>query len=184
MTSEEFKILAAGLKAAYPNQTFLQDDYSMKLWYRLLQDIDYDLVETAAYKHICTSKFPPSIAEIREACQNVSAGNTRSWLEGWGQLRKTMGKYGYNRPKEAIEEITKFDPIAGKVASLLGWQRLCESEDLTADRANFRKSYEAIQERDIERAKMPPTVSRRIDSLTKHFAMRGKSVAKLPPVQP
>ena len=54
MNVEEFKLLVKGLKAAYPSQNFLPDDYSMKLWYNLLKDVDYALAEAAAYKHICT----------------------------------------------------------------------------------------------------------------------------------
>lgn len=184
MTSEEFKILAAGLKAAYPSVNFLQDEYSMRLWYKLLQDIDYAVAETAAYKHICTSKFPPTIAEIRGASQAVVSNDKRDWLEGWGQIRKVMGRYGYNRPDEAIEELRRFDPNTGKVAALLGWQRLCESEDPTADRANFRKAYEAIQARETEDAKMPPTVRKRIDALTKHFALGGGAGTALPSGSP
>ena len=43
MTHDEFKLLAKGLKAAYPSQNFLPDDYSMRLWYTLLKDVDYTL---------------------------------------------------------------------------------------------------------------------------------------------
>lgn len=51
MTHDEFKLLAKGLKAAYPSQNFLPDDYSMRLWYTLLKDVDYTLASAAAYKH-------------------------------------------------------------------------------------------------------------------------------------
>lgn len=180
MTSDEFKLFAAGLKAAYPSQSFLPDEYSRRLWYKLLKDIDYKLAEAAAYKHICTNKFPPSIAEIREQCMKVSVGERKGWLEGWGMLQRLMGRYGWCRPQEAIAELKRFDETAGKVAELLGWQKLCVSESPTADRANFRSTYEALEERKTERAKLPPSVRTQISALAQNFVLTQEHRISLP----
>jgi len=39
----------------------------VKVWYALLKDCDYKLVADAVGKWIQTSKYPPSIAELRAA---------------------------------------------------------------------------------------------------------------------
>lgn len=165
MTGEEFKLLARGLKAAYPGQNFLPDKYSMRLWYRLLSDVDYKIAQAAAMAHICTKKFPPTIAEFREACAETSNGYARSWLDGWALVQKLISRYGYLRPHEAKEELERNDPIAAKIAEMLGWQNLCISENPTADRANFRQCYETMAAREKEDAKLPPVLKTMITGL-------------------
>lgn len=174
MTGEEFKLLARGLKAAYPGQNFLPDKYSMRLWYRLLSDVDYKRAQAAAMTHICTKKFPPTIAEFREACTEVASGDARSWLEGWGLVQKLISRYGYMRPDEAKAELERYDPIAARVVENMGWQKLCESENAVADRANFRQVYEIYSARNKELSVLPEEVRGMIESV---------SSAKIPPTK-
>lgn len=169
MTHDEFKLLAKGLKAAYPSQNFLPDDYSMKLWYTLLKDVNYTLASTAAYKHMCSSRFPPTIADIREQCSQVKQPEKKSWLDGWGMVQKLIGKYGFYRQREALAELDAFDPATAAVVEKLGWRSLCMSESPGVDRANFRDCYTAVQTREHEYEKLPPNVSSRLQELTQGF---------------
>lgn len=155
MTWDEFKVLAKGMRASYSSQNFLPDNDSLNIWYRLLKDLPYDLVSAAVQKHILTSKFPPTVAEIRESCVDVCSGPQMSWVEGWSLIGKVMSRYGYNRPSEAIQELKRRDERTGRVAELLGWENLCLSENIVADRANFRQCYETMTEREKETAKLP-----------------------------
>ena len=165
MNSAEFKILASALKAAYGAKNFLTDDQSVKLWYKMLKDLDYDLASTAVMKHISLSEFPPTIAGIREACASVLQADEKNWLEGWSMVQKVRGRYGYNRPEEALRELGKFDETTAEVARMLGWVNLCVSENPTADRANFRTCYETIRRREMEGAKLPPALRQTIDGI-------------------
>lgn len=166
MTGEEFKLLARGLKAAYPGQNFLPDKYSMRLWYRLLSDVDYKIAQAAAMAHICTEKFPPTIAEFREACAETTNGYERSWLDGWALVQKLISRYGYLRPHEAKEALERNDPIAARVVDNMGWQKLCESENAVADRANFRQVYEIYSARSKELSVLPEEVRGMIESVS------------------
>ena len=166
MTGEEFKLLARGLKAAYPGQNFLPDKYSMRLWYRLLSDVDYKIAHAAAMAHICTEKFPPTIAEFREACAETTNGYERSWLDGWALVQKLISRYGYLRPHEAKEALERNDPIAAKVVENMGWQKLCESENAVSDRANFRQVYEIYSARNKELSVLPAEVREMIESVS------------------
>ena len=166
MTGEEFKLLARGLKAAYPGQNFLPDKYSMRLWYRLLSDVDYKRAQAAAMTHICTKKFPPTIAEFREACAETTNGYERNWLDGWALVQKLISRYGYLRPHEAKEALERNDPIAARVVENMGWQKLCESENAVADRANFRQVYEIYSARNKELSVLPEEVIEMIESVS------------------
>ena len=148
MNVEEFKLLVKGLKAAYPSQNFLPDDYSMKLWYSLLKDVDYALAEAAAYKHICTSRFPPTIADLRAQCTQVTEEKPKTWLDGWSIVQKMIGRWGIFRQEEAMNALNEADPITASIVERMGWKNLCNSENQSVDRANFRQCYETMQNRD------------------------------------
>jgi hypothetical protein len=65
MTHDEVKSLFRLFIIAYEKFEALPE--KLDLWARLLGDINYDHALYAAEEHIKTSKYPPTIAEIREA---------------------------------------------------------------------------------------------------------------------
>lgn len=166
MTKEEFKVLAAGLKAVYASQNFLPDREAMAVWYKLLEDLDYSIAAAAAQKYMCTNRFPPTPADIRQQCVSFAPEAKSDWLQGWSYVGRVMSRYGYNRPQEAIAALKAFDPVAGTVAEQLGWQNLCMSENQVADRANFRQAYETLQLRAKENALLPQSLHLMINGVS------------------
>lgn len=171
MTEKEWLTTVKGLKTVYPNESFLANQEAIAIWYRLLSDLDYNAVNAAVQKHICTSKFPPTIADIREACNKFAMVNRKDWLEGWSMITKYIGKYGYYQPREAIAALKEFDETTGRVAELLGWQNLCMSENPAADRANFRQVYETTQQREAESMKLPDGVRGMISAVAQRMQL-------------
>ncbi len=168
MTFEEWKILVKGLKSAYTSERFLPDMEAVKIWYSLLNDIDYQTANTAIMKLISVSKFPPSIAEIREAAASVSTEPLPDWGEAWEKVNKLIGNLGMYREEEALAQL---DDIAAQTVRRLGFRNLCISEDTQKDRANFRDIYNVIAQRHTEAAQMPERVKaaieqRRADNIT------------------
>ena len=80
MTKDEFKILCKGMKAVYPQSTFLPDADAFKVWYSLLQDLDYTIAQAAIQKYILTNKFPPTVADIRECAVLVRTGDKKNMV--------------------------------------------------------------------------------------------------------
>lgn len=151
MTFNEFKVLVKGMKAVYTSPNFLPDADSVKIWYRLLQDMPYELANIAIQRHMATNKFPPTPAEIRQAAvQAVEA--PQDWADGWEQFRRAVRKYGYYQQEEAMNSM---DDITRKTVRRLGWKEMCESENIMQDRANFRMAYEQESNRSRETAVLP-----------------------------
>lgn len=166
MSHEEFDTLIRGIKAAYTSSNFMSNPDSEKVWYRFLKNIEYPLAEAAAYKHISTCKFPPTISEILDQCGAIAIPDEFNWLDGWRKVQLAIGRYGYTRPNEAIAKLKEQDVIAGRVAEKLGWVNLCMSENQSIDRANFRQCYEAIQRREIDNIKLSGSVYEKLNMLT------------------
>ena len=68
VTPQEFDFVRASIKSAYPTFNVMPDQYSIRMWYRMLGDLDYKLCETALMELFATHTYPPQISEIREKC--------------------------------------------------------------------------------------------------------------------
>lgn len=162
MTKDEFKILCKGMKAVYTQSTFLPDADAFKVWYRLLEDLDYTVAQAAIQKYILTNKFPPTVADIREYVVSVQAGEKRSWSDGWEEVMKAIRHFGIWREEEALKSMSE---LTRNVVRRLGFRNLCMSENVTADRANFRAIYEQMAEKEHTAKQIQPKLSKLIDSI-------------------
>ena len=155
MNESDFELVAAAIKAAYPNANVLPDKYAMKTWYRALGDLDYRVVENAVWEHISISVFPPSIAEIRGKCTDRLVPVIDDWGEAWEEVLRAMRKFGSYRVEEAVASMTV---LTAKVVRRLGFLNLCQSENPVADRANFRMIYEGLVKAEKRVTQLPDFV--------------------------
>ena len=65
MHNADFYKIASKLKAAYPRQA-IPDKETYDLWFECLQDLDTKWVELAVTDLIKSSRYCPTIAEVRE----------------------------------------------------------------------------------------------------------------------
>ena len=172
MTKDEFKILAKGMKAVYTYPSFLPDADALNVWYSLLQDLPYEVCNVAIQKYMMTETKIPTIADIRNLCAGVVAGEKPLWSDGWEEVMMSIRRYGsYNEEKamESMSDITK------QCVRRLGYQNLCRSEAIEVDRANFRMIFEQIANREHERAKLPSGMQQLIASIqTKMIESKGE----------
>lgn len=162
MTYDEFKILAKGMKAVYTQPTFLPDADAFNIWYQLLQDIDYKIANAAIQKYMLTSKFPPTIADIREQVASVVNGEKPLWSDGWEEVVRAIKNYGSYGQKEAMESMSDITRMAVR---RMGYIDLCRSENPVADRANFRDIFNMIAERQVKANQLPVTLVGLIKSI-------------------
>lgn len=94
MNKEEFAKIMIAIKAAYPQSNIATDNHSRDLWYEMLKDLEYDQVSNTVYKHIQSSRYIPTIAELR--------GNDeiekKSWTLEWMKLLNGARVVDLNEP--------------------------------------------------------------------------------------
>lgn len=177
MTDKEFETISLAIKAAYPNSNIIPDRYAMKVWYTLLRDIDFRVVQNALWEHMSTSVFPPSIADIRRLCTDRCEHPILNFEDAWGAVQKAIGTYGSEQPQKAFAEL---DELTCSVVKSLGWIRLCRSGNLVADRANFREAYEAKAKALQRERQLPAFVAREKRLLQEqHIAVEKKAARKI-----
>lgn len=162
MNKQEFSLFTMALKTYYPRENLLPNTQAMELWYQQLQDIPYRTAEAALNQWVATNKWSPSIADIRETAAGVASGEVLDWGEGWEQVLKAIRKYGLYRAEDAMES---FDPITRKCVERLDFKQICMSENISADRANFRMIYEQLAERRRQEAQTPEALKNLIGDI-------------------
>lgn len=162
MTRDEFRTFAAAMKTFFPREQLLPNAAAMELWYQELSDIPNDVAIAALRKYVSTNKFSPTIADIREMAVTVTQGEKPDWSEGWRQLELAIRKYGqYNIP----DAMASMDDITRDTVKRLGYRNLCMSENVMADRANFRMIFEQLADRRQKEQQMPFSLSQLIEGI-------------------
>lgn len=148
MTGNEFTELFNLVLAGWPaqRQRLTNADIEAMTWMygQGLKDLDHALVKRALTRIARTSRFIPTIAEIREAAGIITHGNLRTGVEAWGPVHRAIGTYGSHRTPGV--DFRFEDPITTRVVSALGWLDLCASEHdaMPHFRARFIDAYEQI----------------------------------------
>jgi len=162
MTFDEFKILVKGMKAVYSEPWFLPDGDAIKIWYNLIGDLDYKVCSAAIQKWMMTNPKYPTIADIRRECAGVVQGDPKDWGDAWESVVKAIRYFGMYRVDEAM---ATFDEITEQCVRRLGFKELCMSENIMADRANFRMIYEQVSERKAKADVIPQKLKNLIETI-------------------
>ena len=176
MTRDEFSIFANALRTYYAKENLLPNKQAMELWYQALKDLSYSLASAALGKWSQTSRWSPTIADIRETAADITdPDNGEDWSMGWGKVLKAISRYGWSRPEEALATL---DETSRAAVKCLGWQNLCMSENISVDRASFRQTYETMKKRKKEQRQISPDVlaiiqAVRLPEMPKREALEG-----------
>lgn len=142
ITQEQEKAVAM-LRLAFSNFTTAQ----AQVYQEVLADIPGALLQKAVLILLKTSKFPPTIAEIREKAEEIrdmALGKDAPNAErAWSDVIAAISRYGANRkPKFS-------DPICAAAVSCMGWMNLCmtPTDSISIIRAQFCKFYKVEAER-------------------------------------
>lgn len=176
MHREEFKTFAKAMKTFYPREQLLPSLESMEMWYRELADIPYPVAEAALRKYVATNKFSPKIADIREMAATVENGDKPLWSDGWEQVLRAVRKYGSYRPVEAMESM---DEITREAVRRLGYKELCMSENIMAERAQFRMIFEQIVDRRQTNSQISVNLAQLIEGIQNNRLEEGEKRAAI-----
>lgn len=146
MNRNEVMMIMGTLQVAYPrfynNNSEEEITLAINLWTKMLDDLTVEEVALAVNKIIATSEWPPSIADVRKAVTETQKGQIKDAGEAWGEVTAAIRQFGYVREKEALESMSE---ETKRTVKYIGWQTICASENLMADRAHFFKIYEVVK---------------------------------------
>lgn len=156
MDKREFAIFADAIKTYFPKEkNLLPNNRAMELWFDQLCDIPYNVAQIALKKWVAVSEWSPTIADIRKGAIEVTGKAVEDWGKAWENVLDAIRTYGSYDPIKGLDSLPK---IAREAAKRIGWTNLCMSEDMTADRANFRMIYEELAAKEEKTIQLPPAL--------------------------
>ena len=125
MTKKETISLFGILIAAYPNFDKFKDDTQVEgmvnMWASLFADDDSKIVGLAVKKHIMTSKWPPSIAEIREIMVDITHPDLIPPDQAWAAVSDLLYAVGEYNNGDAHRNLP---PLIAQTVDAIGWHTL------------------------------------------------------------
>ena len=143
ISKDDFKLVVASLKAAYPKEDFINSEYTFNLWYNSLCDIQYTVLRDAAMNYIMTNHYPPSISDIRQIAFDLVSPADELAGEEWARLMKALG-YAY-APEGfdkwiRLPDVTK--EIVGGFSEFKEWANTPTADLMSVQRPMFIKRFE------------------------------------------
>jgi len=162
MTKAETAKLLTLIAANYSK--FDVPDIKVNLWFELLNDLPFNLVQTALKKVMLTSPYPPTIADLRKAAAEIITpiGETLDAGKAWGEVQKAIQKCGWCDPEGAYKLMS---PLTKEVVEQISWQEICSSEETGVIRGQFMKMFNTLADRHKEQKMLPEKLKAEIEKI-------------------
>lgn len=171
MNKDETKGVLGILKMAYP--TFYKDlkkedaEGLVNLWASMFEDDHAKVVTESVKALMCTLKFPPTIADIKEKISLITQPKQDSEMEAWATVRAAISYYG------ATDNFNNLDPILQKLIGspnqLREWAQMESSVVDSVIQSNFMRSYTAKVKSEKELRALPESTKELIQGLAQKF---------------
>jgi hypothetical protein len=159
MTREETKSILAILKIGYPN--FYKDlkkpdaDQTIDLWSTMFQSDSAKTVIEAVKSLMCTLKFPPTIADVKEKISFIVQPTAVTEMEAWGHIQRAIQDSNYHAQERFDSLPPLIQKIVGSPNQLREWA-LMESDVVNSViQSNFMRSYKAKVSAEKEYTALP-----------------------------
>jgi hypothetical protein len=121
------------------------------IWAEMLADVPLDIALRAVKYLIATgSRFPPAIAEIRQAIIEINSPEVYqiNALQSWHEALVVTENYG------RAEGMEKLSPLTREVVEALGWEEI-QNGDRDVIRGHFLKFFAMAKERWLKEQLLP-----------------------------
>ena len=181
MTKLETIELFGVLIAAYPNFDKFRDDSQVEamvnMWATLFADDDGKIVALAVKRHIMTSKWPPSIAEIREIMADITHPDLIPPDQAWAAVNDLISAVGEYNVDNAHRNLP---PLIAQTVDAIGWRTLYQlhcgsyrgNKD-GMDRVAFMDLYRPAYERERKDACCSVSLNGSMDALRRQLSTGG-----------
>src|SRR5690349_9625631 len=134
MRRSEAAQIVAMLVAAYRDKSVTEA--TVEVYETMLSDLDFEACKAAVTRVIATSKWFPTVAEIRHAAASERLGAVRAGGEAYGDVVSAIRSVGSYRPAPTFD-----DPVVNECVRIMTWRGLCLGDNEAADRARFIELY-------------------------------------------
>lgn len=143
------------LALAFPQKPIPPE--SLVVYAEALRALPFEAVRAACERLRDTEEWFPTIAKIKRAVVEGPGGAALA-DEAWAEAVREAKRVGWNRPPlfangafQPPAVPTFSSPLIGEAAYAIGWDVICTSDKPEIVGAQFRKAFQALQEREAKR---------------------------------
>lgn len=110
-----------------------------------LEDLTVEDARAAVARALRTSKWLPTIAELRANVVNAASGGEKQGAEAWLEVLRAVSRYGVYRAPGA--DFVFPDAVTQHLITAQWWREICngDGDNVRADRARFIDAYDRIR---------------------------------------
>lgn len=175
MTRQEALAVLAMLKTAYPTfyKNYSKDEINaaVDLWATMFADDPAYIVTEAVKSLMCTLKYPPTIADVKEKIAMIMQSQTQTMteMEAWQRVKVAISYYN------ASENFAELPPILQKIVGspnvLREWALMNGEVVNSVIQSNFMRSYKAKVAQQKEYAMLPSSTKQLIAELAQEYSL-------------
>jgi len=174
MTRQEALAIMAMLKTAYPS--FYKDlskeelNAAVNLWATMFSEESIQVVTEAIKALMCTLKYPPTIADVKEKIAMITQPPIMTEMEAWDMVRRAISYYHANEAFANLPPILQ--KIVGSPNMLREWALMNVETVNSVIQSNFMRSYKAKVAQEKEYAMLPESTRQLIQSIAAKMDMK------------
>lgn len=175
MTRQEALAVLAMLKTAYPtfykNYSKYEINAAVDLWATMFADDPAYIITEAVKSLMCTLKYPPTIADVKEKIAMIMQSQTQTMteMEAWQRVKVAISYYN------ASENFAELPPILQKIVGspnvLREWALMNGEVVNSVIQSNFMRSYKAKVAQEKEHAMLPSSTKQLIAGLAQKYSL-------------
>jgi hypothetical protein len=171
MTREETKAIMAILRAGYPNfyRNMTKEDATnaINLWATMFAEEPAQIVTEAVKSLMCSLKFPPTIADVKEKIELLTQPEQLTEMEAWNLVKKAMNTSDFVKSFQELPPIIR--RIVGSASQLKEWAYT--EGDMSVISSNFMRSYRARVAHERELVRLPQSAKEMIAGVAEGMKM-------------
>lgn len=160
MDKSKFVACIMYLETVYDKLAVTGDARRLRVWYDALGDMPEDVLMLAVKQTVATSKWAPTIAELRQTALAI-VQPVSDWAAAWDSVQKAIRYHGAWDEAGAMETL---DAQTKTAVRAIGYKNLCQSENPVADRAHFERIYKQITQTKQQEQALPAALRQAIES--------------------
>lgn len=168
MNNQETVKIITIIKTAYPRYYVSTDQSEIKLqietWQNLFTDEPFVLVEQAVKALICTLKFPPTIADVKEKIQFITQPKAMTEMEAWGTVLTAIQDSYYNASEQFGKLTLAIQKIIGSPNQLRIWGQMDFETVNSVIQSNFMRSFKSETANEKEYESLPASTKQMIEN--------------------
>ena len=164
MKESEAAELVAVLSAAFMRPPM--NEKTMQIYEAMLLDLEHDAAKRAVARLISTSKWLPTIAEIRTVATEAEHGARRLGMEAWGDVLQAIQQVGFITTLGPTPEQDKLprpnfeDRLVAQCVQIMGgWMSFQDLSDEMSIRSKFCGLYDGLAERERQNLVAGPALA-------------------------